>query len=109
MAKQKNEIIDKKMTEDILVKQNEIIISLLAESKKNLIKGIVTKNKKNPKEYLKGYNSCDGTKGVTELAKIINVKQPTLTPILKSWKEENIIFNFGTKSKPLYKGLLKIK
>lgn len=97
------------MNEDILIKQNEIIISLLAENKKKLIKDIVTKNKKNPQDYIKGYNYCDGTKGVTELAKIINVKQPTLTPILKAWEEENIIFNFGTKSKPLYKGLLKIK
>ena len=97
------------MSEDVLIRQNEIIISLLAENKKEKIKKIIIKNKKNPSAYVKGYNSCDGEKGVTELAKVIGVKQPTLTPILKSWEEENIIFNFGSKSKPLYKGLLKIK
>lgn len=97
------------MSEHILIKQNDIIISLLAEKKKEEIKSIIAKNKKNSKNYIKGYNSCDGTKGVTELANIIGVKQPTLTPILKTWEEKNIIFNFGTKKKPLYKGLLKLK
>ncbi len=97
------------MDEKFLIKQNEVIISLLAENKKEHITKIVIKNKKNPQDYIKGYNSCDGTKGVTELADIVGVKQPTLTPILKTWEEEGIIFNFGNKNKPLYMRLLRLK
>jgi len=100
------------MENKILMKQNEVIISLLARNKNilgiEIIQSIVTKNKHDPKNYLKAYNSCNGENGVTDIAKIAGVKQPTITPILKKWCDEGILFNLGTVTKPLYKGLLKL-
>jgi len=101
------------MNEKILSKQNEVIISLLARNKnifgEEKIKRIITQNKRNPNDYIRGYNSCNGKNTVTELANIIRVKQPTLTPILKFWENEGIIFNMGEKNKPLYVKLLNLE
>jgi len=99
--------------EKILSKQNEVIISLLARHEgifgEEQIKKIVTLSKKNPNKYVKGYNACNGKNSVTEIANIIGVKQPTLTPILKSWEEKGIVYNIGEKNKPLYVKLLNLK
>ena len=99
------------MTEKILSKQNEIIISLLARQVlgEEQIKKIVILGKKNPNNYVRGYNACNGKNSVTEIANVIKVKQPTLTPILKSWEEKGIVYNIGEKNKPLYVKLLNLK
>lgn len=91
-------------------KQNEIIISLLAQMAigEEKIKKIVIHGKRRPKGWVRGYNACDGTKGVNEIAKIVGVKQPTATPILKSWQAAGIIYNMGSPNKPLYMKLLRI-
>jgi len=91
-------------------KQNEIIISLLArltfgESK---IKGIVSSNKRRGSSWIKAYNSCDGKRGVGEIAKIAKVAQPTATVTLKSWEERGVVYNTGSEKKPKYKRLLKL-
>jgi hypothetical protein len=96
---------------DNLQPQDGIIISLLARMVFNNgkdIRAIIVKNKKNPKSWIKGYNSCDGTKGVTEIAKIVGVKQPTATVMLKSWERSGILYNLGTSTKPLYSKLMLI-
>ena len=90
--------------------KTDVMIELLArlafgEAK---IKHIVTKNKKNPESYVKGYNLCDGENNVTEIAKIVGVKPPTITPILKAWGREGIIYNLGTETKPKYKSLMRL-
>ena len=71
-------------------KISEMIVSLLARQVfgKEKIKEIVSKRKRNPKAWIKGYNSCDGKRGVGEIAKIVGVAQPTATVMLKSWEEE---------------------
>lgn len=101
------------MNEKMLMKQNEIIISLLARDKNILgeekIKKIVTQNKRDPLNYIKGYNACNGKNGVTEIARIVGVKQPTITPILKSWEGAGIIFNVGEENKPLFTKLIKLE
>ena len=52
------------MSEEIrkLVKQNEIIISLLGRLafKPDDIRRIVTLKKQNPQNYINGYNACNG-------------------------------------------------
>ncbi len=88
----------------------DIIIELLAgiaigETK---IKDIVTKNKQNPQAYILGYNACNGKNNVKEIAEIVGVKQPTMTPILKAWEKERIIYKMGTETKPKYKSLIKL-
>ena len=90
---------------------NDITIDLLARIVfgEDKIKKIVTKNKRDPIEWIKGYNACDGTRGVGEIAKLAKVTQPTATVILKSWEEEGILHNIGTDNKPLYKKLIRLK
>ncbi len=92
------------------LKQNEIIISLLARFVfgEERIKKIVIDNKRKPYDWIRGYNACDGKRGVTEIARIVGVKQPTATPILKSWETNGIVYNIGTETKPLYMKLLTL-
>ena len=93
------------------LKQNEIIISLLARMVfgEEKIKKIISHNKRKPNDWIRGYNACDGSKGVTEIARIVGVKPPTATPILKSWESNGIAYNIGTGTKPLYMKLLTIR
>jgi DNA-binding MarR family transcriptional regulator len=94
----------------IIVKQNEIVISLLGRLafKKEEIREIVTRKKQNPERYIEGYNACDGKHTVTELANIIGVKQPTLSPILQEWEELGIIFEVERPKGKFYKRLFPI-
>jgi len=100
------------MNDDIkkIIKQNEIMISLLGRLafKKEEIKDIVTRKKQNPERYIEGYNSCDGNHTVTELANVIGVKQPTLSPILQEWEELGIIFEVERPKGKFYKKLFPI-
>lgn len=78
-----------------LAKQNETIILLLGRMafKKEDVKEIVTfKKKQNPEKYIEGYNACDGEHSLSDIAKIIGVTPGTLSPILKEWEEQGIIF-----------------
>ncbi|PKK81937.1 MAG: hypothetical protein CVT49_16260 [candidate division Zixibacteria bacterium HGW-Zixibacteria-1] len=90
--------------------ENQVIITLLGRLVfgHDKILEIVTRGKKNPKKYIQGYNACDGTKNISEIAKVIGVKQPTLTPIIKLWEIEGIIYNVGTDSRPLFKKLFSL-
>lgn len=93
-----------------IVKQNEIIISLLGRIAftPETIRDIVRKNKQNPDKYEEGYNACDGKHQITELAKIVGVKQPTLSPILKEWEELGIIYEVDKPKGKFYKKLFPI-
>jgi len=93
---------------EILERQNSIIITLLARSAIGIatISKIVCGGKRNPKAYLKVYNALDGETGVTDLAKVAAVSQPTMSVILQSWEEQGIIYNLGSDTKPRYRRLL---
>lgn len=95
---------------DKLIKQNEILISLLGRLafKKEEIRDIVTRKKQNPSKYIEGYNACDGNHNVTELAKLVCVKQPTLSPILEEWEDLGIIFEVERPKGKFYKKLFPI-
>ncbi len=68
----------------------------------------MTKKKQNPDKYIEGYNVCDGTRTVTEIANVIGVKQPTLSPILQDWEELGIIFEVEKPKGTFYKKLFPI-
>jgi hypothetical protein len=99
---------DHAAADHILIKQNEILISLLARSTigAESIRQLVTGGKRNPAAYVKAYNALDGTIGVTEAAKVAGVSQPTMTVVLKSWEQQGIVYNVGESGRPLYKRLL---
>ncbi len=88
-----------------LERQNAVIISLLARSTIGVssIQKLVVSGKRNPQAYLKVYNALDGTVGVTELAKLAGVSQPTMSVVLQTWDEHGIIYNVGTTHSPRYR------
>jgi len=98
--------------EEILVRQNRVIISLLAKQVygEEKIKGIVKKDKKKrPEAYVEGYNACDGSKGVNDLARVIGVTPGTLSPILQDWENKGIVYDIGNSGKPLYVKLVNLE
>jgi len=100
------------MSEDIrkLVKQNEIMISLLGRMafKKEEVRDIVTKKKQNPQKYVDGYNACDGNHSVGEIAKVVGVTSGTISPILKEWQDIGIIFEVEKPGGKFYKKIFPI-
>ncbi len=91
-------------------KQNEVIISLLARQVfgENKIRELVSSNKRDAAAWVRGYNACDGKCGVSEIAKVAGVAQPSATTLLKSWENLGIVINFGSETKPLYKRLMRL-
>lgn len=100
------------MNEEIkkLIKQNEIIISLLGRLvfKPENIRDIVTAKKQNPQNYINGYNSCDGKHSLSDIAKIVGVTLGTLSPILSEWEEIGIIYEIEKPGGKFYKKLFPI-
>lgn len=98
--------------EEIILKQNRVIISLLTKQVfgEEKIKQIITKNKKKGSEaYVKGYNACNGTRNVTDLTKVIGVTVGTLSPILQDWESKGIIYDIGNSGRPLYVKLVNLE
>lgn len=95
-----------------LVRQNEIIISLLGRMVFSpiQIKEIVThgKRKANRENYVNGYNACDGNHSVRELAKIIGVDHSGLSTILHDWEEIGIVYEVDKPNGKFYKKLMMI-
>lgn len=89
-------------------RQNEAIIALLARSAIGVeaISNIVCGGKRNPEAYRRTYNALLGESGVTELAKLAGVSQPTMSVVLQSWEEQGIIYNVGNGRKPQYHRVL---
>ena len=95
-----------------LIRQNEVIISLLGRMvfSPDQIRDIVThgKRKNNKDNYVKGYNSCNGNHGVVELSNIIGVAHNTLSPILADWEEIGIIYEIDKPNGKFYKKIMPI-
>jgi len=72
------------------------------------IKKIVTMKKQNPDNYIKAYNACDGRNSVSALAKIAEVKQPTITKVLQNCDESGIVFLAERTGGKFYKKLFSI-
>jgi hypothetical protein len=96
---------------DHLIELGEAIIGLLGRLvfEPEKIHDVVTKGKRNPEKYIEGYNSCDGTHGVTELSRIIGVSPGTLSPILQTWLELGIIYETQKSGGTFYKKLFTIQ
>lgn len=93
-----------------IVRQNEIIISLLGRIafNKEEVRKIVTSKKRNPDKYVEGYNACDGNHSVTDIAKIVGVSQPTISIILAEWEDIGIIREVEKRGGKFYKNLFPI-
>jgi len=102
------------MNDDLkkIVKQNEIIISLLgrlAFTPKQVREIVTSKKRENLKQrYINGYNALDGKKSVSEIANVIGITQGTLSPILAQWAELGIIYEIERAGGKFYKKLFPI-
>jgi predicted transcriptional regulator len=96
--------------QDIIKKQNEVIISLLGRIAfpEEKLKEIITKKKRDPDAYIRGYNSCNGKNTVTEIATVVGVNQSTLTPILQDWENLGIVYELDSVRGKTYLALYKI-
>lgn len=91
--------------------QQEIMIKLLGRIafKKDGVVSIVTfKKSARAQNYIKGYNACDGNHSVIEIARIVGVKSGTLSPILKQWEEEGIVYTIKKSKGKFYKKIFSI-
>lgn len=77
-----------------MTRTEEVVVSLLGRLAfpEEKLRVVVTKNKKKPLSYLRGYNACNGANGVSDVAKIIGVTAGTLVPILQQWERAGIIY-----------------
>jgi len=93
-----------------IIKQNEVIISLLGRIAftPDKVRDIVTHKKQNPQNYINGYNACDGKHSVSDIAKIIGVTPGTISPILAGWEEIGIIYEVEKPKGKFYKKLFPI-
>ena len=93
-----------------MVKQNEIIISLLGRMafSKEEVKNIVTYKKRNTEKYIEGYNACDGNHSVSEIAKIVGVSHQNASVILAEWEDIGIVREVEKRGGKFYKGLFHI-
>jgi len=88
----------------------EVVISLVGRLvfPPEKLKDIVMKRKKNPEDYLKAYNLCDGEHIVSQIADEIHVTKQTLSPIMSEWKELGIIYEVTKSGGKFYKKLYKL-
>ena len=93
-----------------IIKQNEVIISLLGRIAftPDKVRDIVTRKKQNPQNYINGYNACDGKHSVSDIARIIGVTPGTISPILAEWEEIGIIYEVEKPKGKFYKKLFPI-
>ena len=108
LMKEIDELLEKHM--ESILKQNEIIISLLGRMTftENAIIEIIGKNKQRSKNYLGGYNACDGEHSLSEIAEVIGVTKGTLSPILSKWEKMGIIYEIEKKGGKFYKKLFYV-
>ena len=93
-----------------IVKQNEIIISLLGRIafKPDDIRNIVTAKKRNPANYVNGYNACDGNRSVSDIAAIVKVDKGVISRILTEWETIGIIYEIEKSGGKFYKKIISI-
>jgi hypothetical protein len=70
---------------------------------------IVMKGKRNPEDYVRGYNLCDGEHTLTHIANEVHVSPGTISPILSEWKDMGIIYELAKKGGKFYKRLYKLE
>lgn len=95
-----------------IIRQNEIIISLLgrlAFTPEHVRQVVISKKRENLKQkYIDGYNALNGERSLSEIASVIGVAPPTLSPILKEWEELGIIYEVEKRGGKFYKKLFPI-
>lgn len=89
----------------------EAIITLLGRLvfPPDLLAKIVMKGKRNPEDYVRGYNLCDGEHTLTQIASEIHVTPGTLSPIMSEWKDAGIVYEVVRKGGKFYKRLYKVE
>lgn len=93
-----------------IIKQNEIIISLLGRLafSEEKVRQIATARKQDPQGYIRGYNACDGNNTLSQIASVVGVTPGTLSPILSEWEEVGIIYEVEKPKGKFYKKLFPI-
>ena len=90
----------------MMAEYQEAVLKLLgriAFKPDDIIKIVIFKKGAKSSAYVRGYNACDGKNKLKDIANIIGVQSGTLSPILKQWEEEGIVYkNEDDKYKKLF-------
>lgn len=100
------------MSEELkkIIRQNAVIISLLGRMAftPEQVRHIVVSRKRNPDNYIEGYNALDGTKTISEVARIVGVSQPNMTGVLQQWEELGIVYEVEKPGGKFFKKLFPL-
>jgi hypothetical protein len=79
----------------------QLILSMLSRIAfpEEKLRDLVTRNKKRPEAYVRGFNACDASRSVGEVAAVVGVTAGTLVPILQQWERLGIIYEIESQSK----------
>jgi len=94
-----------------LIKQNELIISLLGRIafENDELKTLIVKGSKKPKQILSAYNLCDGQTTITAIANEVDIAQQSLTEAVKKWDELGIIIKKTKSNEVLPRRLFEVR
>lgn len=84
-----------------MTRYEELLLGLLGRIAfpEDKLRTDITRNKRNPDAYIRGYNACDGRHTVQEVAAVVDVSLGTLVPILQEWERRGIIYELETERK----------
>lgn len=84
-----------------MTQAEELILAMLARIAfpEEKLRSVVAKAKKNPSAYVRGFNACDGSRSVGDVAKVVGVTAGTLVPILQQWVRLGIIYEVESEEK----------
>lgn len=66
------------------------------------LRAVVRSSPKSADKYAAAYNLCDGTRGVSEIARIVGLDQGNLSRVIIRWVDAGIAFRIGDDGRPVH-------
>lgn len=63
---------------------------------------VVGRNARSGDKYVAAYNLCDGSRGVTEVARLSGLDQGNLSRAIARWIEDGVMFKLGSDTRPVH-------
>ena len=66
------------------------------------LRALVGGNPRSGDKYIAAYNFCDGSRGVTEIARLADLNQGNLSRTITRWIDQGVMFRLGPESRPVH-------
>jgi hypothetical protein len=63
---------------------------------------VVGRNARSGHKYIVAYNLCDGSRGVTEVARLSGLNHGNLSRVIARWIEDGVMFKLGSDAGPVH-------